>query len=55
MEEKYIIENDCTDYIQIVLLTEEQAKAINWVFDAFDLDNMTICKVDEYTAISIND
>lgn len=55
MEEKYVIENDCTDYIQIVLLTEEQAKAINWVFDAFDLDNMTICKVDEYTAISIND
>ena len=53
MEEKYVIENECNDYMQVVLLTKEQAKAINWVFNTFDMD-MTISKVDEYPAISID-
>lgn len=54
MKEKYIIENDCTDYVQIVSLTEEQAKAIDWVFNTFDMDNMLIYKVNECDAISID-
>ena len=51
MEEKYIIEDE-DDYMKVVLLTEEQAKAIGWVFNVFDCD-ITITKVDEYTALSI--
>lgn len=54
LKEKYIIENNCNDYMQIVLLTEEQAKAIDWVIDMFDMDGMTIDKVDEYPANSID-
>ena len=54
MEEKYIIEDADSDYMQIVSLTEEQAKAINWVFYKFDLDNMSISKVNEYPAVSID-
>lgn len=54
LKEKYIIENECNDYMQIVLLTEEQAKAIGWVIDKFDMDCMTIDKVDEYPANSID-
>lgn len=54
MKEKYVIENECNDYMQVVLLTEEQAKAIDWVIDTFDMDGMTINKVDEYPATSID-
>lgn len=54
MKEKYVIENECNDYIQVVLLTEEQAKAIDWVINTFDMDGMTINKVDEYPATSID-
>lgn len=54
MKEKYIIEDECNDYMQVVLLTEEQAKAIDWVIDTFDMDDMTINKVDKYPATSID-
>lgn len=54
MKEKYIIENESNDYMQVVLLTKEQAKAIEWMIDIFVMDDMTINKVDEYPATSID-
>lgn len=54
MKEKYVIENECNDYTKMVLLTEEQAKAIDWLINTFDMDGMSIDKIDEYPAISID-
>lgn len=53
MKEKYVIENEANEYMQIVWLSEEQASAIKWVIDVFCMEDISISKLSDYPAQEI--
>lgn len=54
MKEKYVVENEANEYMQIVWLSEEQANAIKWVIDMFCMGDISICKLSDYPAEEID-